>query len=226
MPPSPHPLNSPPAALHAAFLALLPRVQTHARFAFRDVRCPARKDEVVQEAVALAWKWFLRLHERGKDVARFEATFVTLVARAVRSGRRVVGVEPAKDVMSPVAQRRHGFAVRGLTTARPAHDGRYSRPHGQRDQDAYEERLQDNTRTPVPDQAAFRVDFPAWRATLRGRDRRVLDRLMRDERTSDVARVFGLSPARVSQLRRRFRASWAAFCDGPTGLPGRERASA
>ena len=227
MPASRHPSRTSSATpLHTAFLSLLPRVQTHARIAFRDIRCPAQKEEVIQEVVALAWRWFLRLHERGKDVSRFEATFVTLVARAVRSGRRVCGQEPARDVLSPTAQRRHDFRIEALMMPRPAHDGRYAPPRGRQHRDAIAERLRDNTLTPVLDQVQFRVDFPCWRATFQGRDRRVLDQLMRDERTSDVARRFGLSPARISQLRGQFRASWAAFCDGPTKIAGMERASA
>ena len=44
---------------------------------------------------------------------------------------------------------------------------------GQQLCDAMEERLQDNTRTPVPDQAAFRLDFPPFLASLSERDRRL-----------------------------------------------------
>jgi hypothetical protein len=35
---------------------------------------------------------------------------------------------------------------------------------------------------------------------------------MRGERTLDVAGRHGLSPARVSQLRREFHDDWARFC--------------
>jgi hypothetical protein len=40
--------------LRASFLAFLPRIETHAQIAFRDVRCPDRRAECVAEAVALA----------------------------------------------------------------------------------------------------------------------------------------------------------------------------
>jgi len=72
--------------------------------------------------------------------------------------------------------------------------------------------LHDNTRSPVPDQVAFRLDFPAWVNTLSDRDRRVVGDLMAGERTLDVAAKYGLSPARVSQLRREFMEGWARFC--------------
>ena len=71
--------------------------------------------------------------------------------------------------------------------------------------------LADNTRSAVPEQAAFRLDFPRWRASLRERDRAVLDALAGGEGTEEAARRFGISPGRVSQLRRDFEQGWAAF---------------
>jgi hypothetical protein len=53
--------------LQAAFLSLWPRIVTHARFIFRDVECDERKADCIRETLALAWKWFLRLVEKGKD---------------------------------------------------------------------------------------------------------------------------------------------------------------
>jgi DNA-directed RNA polymerase specialized sigma24 family protein len=194
-----------PEQLHARFLALLPRIELHARIYFGHVKCPQRKEDCVQEAVAIAWKWFVRLAERGKDATAFVSALATLAARAVRSGRRVCGQERAKDVLSPLAQRRHGFVVEKLPD--------YSTLSGT----PAEEALRDNTRSEVPAQVAFRLDFPAWRTTLTDRDRRMADDLMVGERTQDVARRFGISPARVSQKRREFQDAWAAFC---CELPG------
>lgn len=39
------------AAVHAAFLSILPRIATHARVYFRHVTCPAKKADRVAEAV-------------------------------------------------------------------------------------------------------------------------------------------------------------------------------
>ena len=49
------------AVLHARFLRLLPKIETHARICFRGVRCPVTREDRVAECVALAWQWFLRL---------------------------------------------------------------------------------------------------------------------------------------------------------------------
>jgi hypothetical protein len=76
--------------------------------------------------------------------------------------------------------------------------------------------LHDNTLTPVPDQVIFRLDFPRWRRTRNERDRRLLHDLMVGERTSAVSQKYGLSPSRVSQLRREFHADWDRFCTRAT----------
>src|SRR5262245_57019039 len=66
------------AVLHARFLRLLPKIEAHARICFRGIRCPVKQEDRVQECVALAWKWFLNLSERGKDVFAFPMAFASL----------------------------------------------------------------------------------------------------------------------------------------------------
>lgn len=73
------------------------------------------------------------------------------------------------------------------------------------------EALTDNTQTPPPDGAAFRIDFPAWRRSYSQRNRRLIDDMMMNEKTMALARKHRLSPARVSQLRREFHEDWEAF---------------
>jgi hypothetical protein len=217
----------PPALeqLREQFLALLPRIELHARITFRGVKCPDRRADAVAETVALAWKWHVRLAERGKNVSRFPAAFAALAARAVRSGRRLCGHERAREVLSPVARRRHGFRVEHLpASTRSPHEHLYASPHGQALLDAFEERLRDNTLTPVADQVAFRIDFPAWLQTLTGRERHLVRAMARNERTKDLSKQFALSPGRVSQLRREFRDDWLRFHG--EDVPARRRAAA
>jgi hypothetical protein len=196
--PTPTALSVP--VLQVRFLSILPRIELHGRISFRFVRCPHLRADAVAEVVALAWKWHLRLAERGKDATRFPSTLATFAARAVRAGRRVCGRERAKDVLSPSAQRRRCFAVECL----PDFSTLSSNPLA--------EALRDNTQTPPPEQVAFRLDFPAWLRTRTERDRRLAEDLMTGERTQDVSTKFGLSPARVSQLRRDFHDDWQRFC--------------
>jgi hypothetical protein len=178
--------------VQAAFLRLLPRIHLHAAITFRRIPCPHRRDDAIQETAALAWKWFRRLAERGKDPAAFPAAFATLAARAVASGRRLCRHEPARDALSYFAQQRHHFTAHRLSAV-------------------VEEALHDNTLTPVPEQVSFRLDFPAWRNTRSDRDRRILDDLMLGERTSDVADKYGLTRGRISQLRSEFHDDWQRF---------------
>src|SRR5262249_58041693 len=84
---------------------------------------------------------------------------------------------------------------------RNAHEQFYATPLGEELQDAFEERLRDNTLTPVPDQVAFRIDFPAWLRTLTARERRLIRAMARNERTTDLSRQFQVAPGRISQLR-------------------------
>src|SRR5262245_52258264 len=166
-------------ALDGKFLAILPRIELHARIYFRHVRCPNRKDDCIAEVVAVAWKWFRRLAERGKDATQFVSALARLAAKAVRSGRRLVGMLKAKDALNEQTQQRRSFRVSSLPNGTSLHGN------------IFDEALAENTISPVPEQVAFRLDFPAWRLSRSERDRRVIDELMRGERTLDVAKKHG-----------------------------------
>jgi hypothetical protein len=186
--------------VHASFLAVLPRIEQVAQLAFRYVKCPQTKQDAIAETVALSWQWFGQLADRGEDAAAFPAVLAGLAAKSVRCGRRLCGQERAREVLSGVAQRRHGFSASRL------HCG--STLGG----NAWDEALHDNMQSPVLDQVCFRLDFPAWRLSRTERDRRVIDDLMGGERTFQVARKHGLTEGRISQLRRDFLVDWERFC--------------
>jgi hypothetical protein len=113
-PEQPRPHAPPLCRLRQQFLAIMPRIELHARIWSRNLVCPGRRDDFISEAVALAWKSFLRLAEQGRDATEFVSALASLAVRAVRSGRRLCGQERSRDVMSPVAQRMHGFRVEEL----------------------------------------------------------------------------------------------------------------
>lgn len=209
--------DRPPSNLHARFLLILPRINQHAQIVFRHLPSGPRRDDAIAEVIGLTWKWYVRLVERGKDPHKFPSTLASYATRAVRSGRRVCGQEKTKDVLSPLAQQRHRFTVELLPPSTATSHKQHGAPYGQRHQDAYEERLKDNTLTPVPEQASFRVDFPTWLATRTERDREIIADMGRNERTQDLASKFGISPARISQLRRDYHQDWCGFCEDTTG---------
>ena len=195
--------------LQARFLSLLPKIERCARFRFRHITCSAKRTDRIAETVALCWKWFVRLAERGRDAAEFVTTLVALAARAVNSGRRLCKQESAVDVMSNVAQHRHGFKVESLPiSTRRSQDSIYAVVKGQEELDAYEERLQDNTVTPPPDAAAFRIDFPRFLGDMPARDCALAMFLSLGHSAKTAARKFGLSPGRVTQLRQRWHEDW------------------
>ena len=138
--------------------------------------------------------------ETGKDPAQFLMTFASLAARHARSGRRLCGQERAKDALSPRAQRIHGFTSQSLPKCDAGVAG-----------NALLDALQDNTRTPPPEQAAFRCDFPRFLDSLRGRRREVAEDLMLGERAQDAARKHRISKARVSQIRSELLLLWRRF---------------
>jgi hypothetical protein len=156
----------------------------------------------------LAWKWFVRLAERGEDPARFAVMLASYAARAVKSGRRVTGQESDRDALSPLAQMRRCFVVGML----PAFSTLSGNPLA--------EALQDNTQSPVPEQAAFRLDFPAWLCTLGSRNKSIAQDMALGHRTRALADAYGLSPGRVSQLRREFRDDWERFTADPAERAG------
>jgi len=202
--------------LQAAFLSMRPRILTHARIYFRDIPCREHRADCEAEVVALCWKWFCRLAQRGKDAERFVSTLATYAARAVRSGRRLCGQLKPNDVLSETAQKKRGFRVEALPmSTRKSLENVYGIAGSQRRVDVLEERLTDNMQTPVPDQAAFRCDFPVWLGTWSERYRRIIQDMARDERTSNLARRYNLSRGRISQLRRQFHDDWQRFCADP-----------
>lgn len=193
----------------AAFLAVHPVILRHARYAFRAVRDPAGFDDRVQEVLSLCWLWCCRLCAEGRDPRAFPTALAAYAARQVRSGRSFVGRKTYRsDALSA-----HARAVRGFRTHT------LSQPDG-RDAPPWRARLEDNTASPVPVQAAFRIDFPAWLGTLKSRDRAVAEELARGETTQGVAENQRLSPGRVSQLRRELHAAWLAFTAAKGAAPG------
>jgi hypothetical protein len=202
---------------HAEFLSLYPIVSRHARIVFRG-RSPADQEEATAEAVAAAFESYVRLKDRGMNPARdFPSALATFAALHVKGDRHVGGKISSTDVLSPNAQRRHGFRVESLSlSTRTSQKLLYGKVDGQQTQDAFEERLRDDTRTPIPDQVAFRIDFSTFRRAMKGRDRRMALALSVGESASSVARRFGMSGGRVSQLRQQWHRAWQALqCEAP-----------
>ncbi len=198
---------------NSQFLQILPRIELHAQIRFRYLRCPGQREDAIAETIGVAWKWYLRLVEQGKDVNEFVSTLADYAVRHVRSGRKLCGQEKAKDVFSPRCQRINGFKIESLPySTRFDPSILYSQPHGQEQIDAFEERLRDNTVSPVPDQAAFRIDYRVWLSHLEMRRREIAQDMALDLATNELAEKHKVSAGRISQMRRELHTDWRRFC--------------
>jgi hypothetical protein len=207
--------EAPPAPPHAqeVFLQILGPLTVHARFAFRHVGDFHRREDLIQEAVCVAWKWTVRMLEKGKDPRAFPTAVAVHAARHVKSGRTFVGGKgAATDALSRHAQVRCGFAARSIHARADERDLRRAAGSGERRFETFEEFLSGHDRAPVPEQVAFKIDFAAWRATQDPRRLKILDAMIAGERTLELAGTFAVSAGRISQFRREFLEAWRAFC--------------
>lgn len=199
-----------PHQLKIEFEELLPKITRYFASVFRFVRCEATRNDYIAEGVALCWKWFIRMKQQGKEPADFVTTMARYAARAVRSGRTVCGQQKSKDVLSLTAKIRYGIGVvQFAAKAVPEHR---SKPSAIPDEQlVYEDHVIDNTRTPVPEQAAFRVDWPLFLNTLSLRDRSIAAFLAVGHQATEAAKEFKLSLPRISQVRKDWQRRWSEF---------------
>lgn len=118
--------------------------------------------------------------------------------RQVCAGRMVGTSLNVRDPLSAYAQR-----CRAITVERLEY----------RDNDTNEwlPVFVDDHRVSVADQAALRIDIPAWLQGFARRLQAIACDLARGFSTSEVAAKFGVSAGRISQLRREFYQSWLTF---------------
>lgn len=184
------------AQMQEEFLEVLPKIEKAIGWVL--LNCPrSERPEAAQEAVALAWKHYRRLAERGKQPETFPTIVGRWAAKHVLTGRRLAGRTTSKDVMSRTAQNQRGFAVRPLDSRLQA-------------------ALAADQRAKVVNQVAFRIDFPEWLASMSDRDRHIAADLAAGHSAGEVAKRFGVCKARISQKRKEFARSWQRFHQGAT----------
>lgn len=189
-------------AWHQKFLTVvMAAVQRHARIQFRRLP-PCDREEAIAEAVAAAFVSYVRLCARGKDAAAFPSRMAHFAVLRVKSGRRVGTRLRNIDLLAEVPLRQGRFVRHSL----PQRETERVSPD-----DNWREAVLEDRRTCVPDQAAFRIDFPRWLATHTRRNRRIAESLAAGNSTSETARRFRVSPARISQLRQQFFTDWQRF---------------
>jgi hypothetical protein len=178
----------------------VPGLQAHAHFRFR-FRRPADREDAVADTIAHGFAAFVRLRQRGKEPTSFPGAFAKFIILDVSKGRAVGGRLNNRDVLAEPNRRRDQFTVFRLGS------------QTQDDHCWWREAAADR-RTTVADQAAFNVDFPAWLATLAATKRRIAEFLAHGYAVDATARLVGVTPGRVSQVRRELAANWKAFHAG------------
>jgi len=192
------------AGWHAGFLSILPAIKTHAQIRFRKLPAERRQD-AVQEAIAAACLTYQLAAAHGRLTVVKPGPLADFAVRHVRTGRHVGGKQDAaKDVLSPVAHRRHGVRVYSYCFHRSGEGT-----------EGWQQVAIAERSASIPDTAAFRIDFAHWLKSLAHRDRRIIAAFVSGERTSAVADRFGLSWGRISQLRRKYERAWRIFQGEP-----------
>ncbi len=186
---------------HAEFLAMLPAIRRSAQIAFRKLP-PELRHDLIEEVVANSYVAFARLAERGQADRALATPLARYAICQIRVGRRVGSRLRIGDALSSYAQYRKQFSVERLD-------------HFSEEKGCWGEILVEDKRATPADVAACRIDFAEWLRRLTARLRKIALALAAGETTSAAARMFGVSPARISQIRELLKKSWEAFQGGP-----------
>ncbi len=178
------------------FLEMVPAIQRYARSAFRNLR-PQMREDAVWAVVADAFFAFRRLVELGKQDIAYATPLARFAVRRYRTGRGA-SMPRGRDITSQKARNAYGIVIERLDK------------FDEQTQDWHQTLVEDRRATPA-DIAAARIDVAAWLRSLPRRNRQVAKMLALGNTPSEAARRFGVSRARVSQLRRELQASWQAF---------------
>jgi hypothetical protein len=176
------------------FLGMLPLIRSRASRAFRKLD-PESREDLIEEVVASAYCSFVRLARQGKASMAYATPLANFAIRQAISGRRVGAKSRLYDVTSPFARSSRGIHVERLDD----------------EQGGLLATLIDGRRASPADIAAARIDVASWFHKMSDSHRRIAQALAMGDTTSEVARQFGLSSARVSQIRGILKASWETF---------------
>ncbi len=178
------------------FLKMVPAIQRYARSAFRNLRAQTR-DEAICTVVADALFAFRRLVESDKQDRAYATPLARFAVRRYWTGRCAC-MPRGRDMMSQKTQTTRGIVIERLEFF-------------DEQEQHWRQALVEDRRASPADTAAARIDVAAWLRSLPRRNRRIAQTLAMGETTSSAARRFGISRARISQLRRELQESWQAF---------------
>ena len=158
------------------------------------------------EATAAA---FVNVHHALGNGHRLKPSMVAHYAVLhAKDGRHVGGSADSKtDVMSFKAQRLHGFKVVGLPWDSDCAYNCMTDPSAP----VWKQVLLDDKSTPVPDQAAFRIDWSSFLRQQHDRTRKCLALLAEGHKQVEVADRLGVTPAAICQRVGKAEREWESF---------------
>lgn len=192
-------LPIPTAEAQERFVPLMEAVQRVASLFFRSIKCSSRRDDLTQEALALGWKYHLSALQRGKDLRDYVGAFATFCCRHAFRGTRLAGGQARRDVLDPA---NHREFERGLTPLAVDPANTVS---------VLLDQLQDRGSHDPATRAVIRLAFTAFLNSLSERTRAVADLLAAGHSTKKTSALSGLTPGRISQIRRELLVAWEAF---------------
>ena len=184
-------------AVNEQFEQMLPRIRLMALHAFRN-NDPEQRYELTAEVVARAYAAFVRLAKQGRAEIGYATPLALFSIKQVKSGRRMGSKLNIKDVSSEYAQMNKGITMERL-----------DRYHKRKE--IWKEVVVEDKKCGPAEIAAARIDFAAWLETLGRRERQIAKTLSTGETTGAVAKKFGVSPSRISQMRAQLKRAWHVF---------------
>jgi hypothetical protein len=172
------------------FVAMLPEIKQKLRLAFCRLDPDARED-AIEEGIVHSLLAYVRLHDQGRAEVATASSLARYSSLHVKRGRPAGGRMNGKEPLSRYAQIGNGVQIE---------------PHGN-----WIDLLVEDKRAPVADQVAAKIDIRAWFATLTKRMKQIAKDLAFGCSTAEVAKKYGVSASRISQMRRMLEESWAAF---------------
>jgi hypothetical protein len=152
---------------------------------------PDAREEAIQNAIVLAFRYWRRLVASGRDADGLLKTVLWWACHHSRRGRQGGG----RARIKPKCVLDYSRRGMGGVTVEPGLNLNFLIGRS----------------ASVPDTVAFRVDTPAFLSTLPERDRQIAHDLAIGEGTKEVAKKYRVSAPAISQFRTRFRKKYDAF---------------
>jgi DNA-directed RNA polymerase specialized sigma24 family protein len=180
--------------IQARFTELYPRIHRLASIQHRRLHGD-QHDDAVGETIAWAWKLYRKKALVGEDPDPLLGHMVRFAAGHVRAGK-LLGRSEARDVLSRLTRGQGNYRVASL-------------PHADDEEASAAVRGALRHRVPGPaEEAACRIDYADWLATLTDKQRAVAAGLEAGLNLTEIAQQHGVTKAAVQAMRSTMARKW------------------